>query len=134
MIRREHWFTKKWLNNLAFSLKSVMNFFSWKRGGTQGTFLLFKNVFNMDQYFCGLERGSANLIDNLVQYFSFDSSIDTCHWYCNALNFLRRNMFLLEQQYYLNAKFFSVIKFWISLFIQSGSLLSRIIVSCEIKC
>ena len=34
------------LNKSAFSLKSVMNLFSRKRGGMQGIFLLFKNVFN----------------------------------------------------------------------------------------
>ena len=42
-------------------------------------------------------------------------------------------MFLLVQQYDLNAKFFSVINFLISLFIQGGSLSSQIIVSCGIK-
>ena len=66
LLKREHWFTKKWLNNSAFSLKSVTNLFSWKRGGMQGIFLLFKNVFNIDQYVFGLVRGSANLLVNLV--------------------------------------------------------------------
>ena len=42
-------------------------------------------------------------------------------------------MFLLEQQYDLNAEFFSTINFLISLFIQGGSLSSEIIVSCGIK-
>ena len=46
--------------------KYVMNLFSWKRGGMQGILLLFKNVFNIDQYFCRLVRGLANLLDNLV--------------------------------------------------------------------
>ena len=57
---------KKWLNNSAFSLKSVMNCFHEKRGGMQGIFLLFKNVFNLDQYVFKLVRGSTNLLDNLV--------------------------------------------------------------------
>ena len=30
-LKREHWFRKIWLNNSAFFLKSVMNFFSWER-------------------------------------------------------------------------------------------------------
>ena len=66
LLKREHWFTKKWLNNSVFSLKSVMNLFLWKRGGMQGIFLLFKNVFKIDQYVYGLVRGSANLLENLV--------------------------------------------------------------------
>ena len=57
LLKREHWFTKKWLNNSAFSLNSVMNLFSWKKGGMQGIFLLFKNVSNIDQYVFGLMRG-----------------------------------------------------------------------------
>ena len=40
---------KKQLNNFAFSLKSVKYLFWWKRGGMQGTFLLFNNYFNIDQ-------------------------------------------------------------------------------------
>ena len=44
LLKREHWFTKKWLNNSAFSLKFMMHLFSLKRGGMQGIFLLFKNV------------------------------------------------------------------------------------------
>ena len=56
LLEREHWFTKKWLNNSVFSLKSVMNLFSWKRGGMQGIFLLFKNVFNIEQCFRTSER------------------------------------------------------------------------------
>ena len=38
LLKKEHWFTKKWLNNSAFSLKSVMILFSWKRVGMQGIF------------------------------------------------------------------------------------------------
>ena len=38
LLKRGHWFTKKGLNNLAFSLKSVMNLLSWKRGSMQGMF------------------------------------------------------------------------------------------------
>ena len=66
LLKREHRTTQKWLNNSAFSLKSVTNLFSSKRGSMQGIFLLFKNVFNIDQYVFGLVRGSANLHDNLV--------------------------------------------------------------------
>ena len=32
----------------------------------QGIFLLFKNVFNIDQHVFGLVKVSANLLDNLV--------------------------------------------------------------------
>ena len=42
-------------------------------------------------------------------------------------------MFLLEQQYDLNAEFFSTINFLIFIFIQGGSLSSEIIVSYGIK-
>ena len=45
----------------------------------QGIFLLFKNVFNIDQCVLGLVGGSASLLDNLVLYFSFDSSMDMCN-------------------------------------------------------
>ena len=44
LLKRKHWLTKKWLNNSAFCLKSVMNLFSWKRGGMLGIFLLLKSV------------------------------------------------------------------------------------------
>ena len=46
---REHCFTKQLLNISAFSLKLVMNLSSCNNGGIQGIFLLFKNVFNIDQ-------------------------------------------------------------------------------------
>ena len=38
----EHWLVKKALNSSAFSLKSVINLFSWKIGGIQGTLLPVK--------------------------------------------------------------------------------------------
>ena len=49
------------------------------------------------------------------------------------LGFSRRNMFLLEQQYNVNAKIFSTVNLLISLLIQGGSLSLQIIVSCGIK-
>ena len=48
LLNREHWFLKNLLINSAlFSLKYVMNIFSWKSGGTEWVFLLFKNLFNI---------------------------------------------------------------------------------------
>ena len=49
MFIREHCFAKKLLNISAFSLKFVMNLSSCNNRGIQGTFLLFKNVLNIDQ-------------------------------------------------------------------------------------
>ena len=46
---REHCFAKKLLNIFAFSLKFEMNLSSCNNGVIQGIFLLFKNVFNIDQ-------------------------------------------------------------------------------------
>ena len=48
------------LKTSAFRLKSVINLLSWKIGGITGVFLLFKNVFNMDQYVLRLVLGSNN--------------------------------------------------------------------------
>ena len=130
LLNREYWFPK--LVKSLFSLKSAMILFSWKRGGMQGIILWCKNVLDIDQYVFGLVRGSANLLENLMWHFSFNSSIYMFSWFCKASNFSKRDMFLLEQQCDLNAKFFSTINFLISLFIQGRSLLSQIIVSCGI--
>ena len=46
----EHWSAKKLLKILAFSLKSVTNLSWCSSGGMQGIFLLFRKVFNIDQY------------------------------------------------------------------------------------
>ena len=46
---REHCFAKELLNISVFSLKFVMNLSLCNNGGMQGIFLLFKNVFNIDQ-------------------------------------------------------------------------------------
>ena len=45
----EHWSEKKEFNNSAFSLKSIINLFSWKIGGIQGTFLSVKKHFKIEQ-------------------------------------------------------------------------------------
>ena len=66
LLEREHWFIKKWLNNLPFSLKSVMNLFLWSRRGMQWFFFIFRNIFDIDHYMFELVRGLANLFDNLV--------------------------------------------------------------------
>ena len=46
---KEHCFSKKKLKSSYFFLKSVTYSFPWKKGGTSGIFLLFKNVFNSAQ-------------------------------------------------------------------------------------
>ena len=60
---REHCFAKKALNISAFLLKSMINLFSCSNGGIQGIFLLFRNVFNIDQYDLGLVAGSDSFLD-----------------------------------------------------------------------
>ena len=60
LFSRVHWFAKKVLKSLAFSLKFVINLFSWNRGGMQGIFLLFRKVLKMDQYVFKLVAGLAN--------------------------------------------------------------------------
>ena len=61
LIKVVHCLEKWELKILAFCVKSVINLLSWKTGGIMGIFLLFKNVFNMDQYVFGLVLGSKNL-------------------------------------------------------------------------
>ena len=51
LLKRGHWFTKKGLNNLAFSSKSVMNLLSWKRGSMQGMFCYLEVC---KEFFCYL--------------------------------------------------------------------------------
>ena len=65
LFNRVHWFAKKVLKSSAFSLKFVINLFSWNRGGIQGIFLLFRKVFKMDQYVFELVEGLASLLANL---------------------------------------------------------------------
>ena len=60
-----HWFAKKSVIKFSFSLKFVINLFSWKRGSILGIFLLLWKVFKMDQYAFGLVAGLANLLENL---------------------------------------------------------------------
>ena len=64
-FNRGHWFAKKVLRSSAFSLKIVINLFSWNRGGIEEAFLLLRMVFKMDQYIFELIAGLANLLDNL---------------------------------------------------------------------
>ena len=60
---REHCFAKKVLNISAFFLKSMINLLSCSYNAIQGTFLLFQNVFNIDQYCFGLSAGSNSFLD-----------------------------------------------------------------------
>ena len=57
----EHWLVKKALNSSAFSLKSVINLFSWKIGGIRGNFLPVGKLFKIDQYVFELILGSDNV-------------------------------------------------------------------------
>ena len=54
LLTREHCFEKKSSKSSVFSLKSVMNLPLCNRGGMQGIFLLFRKIFNIDQYDFGL--------------------------------------------------------------------------------
>ena len=56
-------FTKNLLNISAFSLKFVLNLSSCNNGGIQNIFLLFMEVFNIDQEDFGLVMGSDNFLD-----------------------------------------------------------------------
>ena len=63
LIKGEHC-SEKWELKISVScLKSVIYLLSWKIGGITGNniFLLFRKVFNMDQYVLGLVLGSNNL-------------------------------------------------------------------------
>ena len=60
---REHYFAKDVLNISAFLLKSMINLFSYSKVGIQGIFLLFRNIFNIDQYDFGLVTGSNKILD-----------------------------------------------------------------------
>ena len=78
---KEHWLAKRKLNNSAFSLKSIINLFSWKIGGIQETFLpLFANYccfavsFVMVKLFWS-EQNLSNLYLNLSKSVFF-----TKHW------------------------------------------------------
>ena len=57
----EHWSATKLLKTLAFSLKSITNLSWCSSVGMQGIFLLFKKVFNIDQYDFWLVLGSNSL-------------------------------------------------------------------------
>ena len=47
-------FRKLRIKDFSFLFKSALNSFSWKIEVITGTFLLFKNVFNMNKYVLGL--------------------------------------------------------------------------------
>ena len=66
LLTIEHWLAKKLLKILAFSLKSVTNLSWCSSGGMQGIFLLFRKVFNIDQYDFWLVLGSNSLWDKRV--------------------------------------------------------------------
>ena len=59
----EYCLAKKELNSYALFLKSVTYLPWWKSGGIQGIYLLFNNVFNIDQKVFALVAGSINFWD-----------------------------------------------------------------------
>ena len=63
LLTREHSFIKKSFKSSAFSLKPVINLPLCNRGGKQGIFLIFRKVFNIDQYDFGLVLLSNSLSD-----------------------------------------------------------------------
>ena len=107
-LNKEHGFSKKWLNNLAFSLKYMMNLLWWKRGVIQRIFCYWPISFRTSE-----KIGKPSWQFSAVFSFRFfDGYVQ--YWFCKALIFSKRNVFLLEQQCNLNAKFFSIINFLIS--------------------
>ena len=60
------------LNSSAFSLKSVINLFSCKIVGMQGTFLPVRNLFKIDQHIFELILGS----NNFLTIFENDSCVE----------------------------------------------------------
>ena len=62
LLTREYCLVKKSLMSLAFSLKSMISLPLCNRGGIQGIFLLFRKVFNIDQYCLGLVLLSNSLL------------------------------------------------------------------------
>ena len=66
LLTIEHWSLKKLLKIIAFSLKSVTNLSWCSSGRMQGIYLLFRNVFNIDQYDFWLVLGSNSLCDKRV--------------------------------------------------------------------
>ena len=53
---------KKSLNRLALVQKSKTNLPFTNKGGITGIFLLYKNLFNIDQYVLGAALGSLSLL------------------------------------------------------------------------
>ena len=51
LLNRVHWFAKKVLKSLAFSLKFVINLISWNRGGVQGIFYYLKEFLKWTNTF-----------------------------------------------------------------------------------
>ena len=98
---------KKSLKSSAFSLKSIMNLslciVHWV--GIQGIFLLFRKVFNVDQYDFGLVLLSNSLSDRRNFYFSLDSSVVAfkCSW--KDWNLLKRSILFLSREYALKTQF-----------------------------
>ena len=76
LIKGVHCLENSELKISAFCLKSVINLLSWKKiGGITGIFLLFKNVFNTNQYILGLALGST-----FEQYLFFELAINELSW------------------------------------------------------
>ena len=59
LFKKVYWLAKKVLKSSSFSLKFGINLFSWNRGGIKELFLLFREVFKIDQYIFELVTGLA---------------------------------------------------------------------------
>ena len=70
-------------------MKSVINLFSGKIGGIQGTFLPVKKLFKIDQYVFELILGSDNFLAIFVKYSCFEVSIKLSSLFCRELNLSR---------------------------------------------
>ena len=92
------------LDSSAFFFKSVINSFSWYKGEIMGSLLLFKKMFNMDQYvfefiwilnssFGRLEISSYVLSQSCILNSFAETLVSQLHWLFSM--FLRRTLYVL---------------------------------------
>ena len=85
----EHWSGKKLLEIFSFSSKWVTNSSWCSSGGMQEMFLLFRRVFNIDQYDFWLPLGSSNLWDKRALHWFLDSSIKEFNFFWRNWNWFK---------------------------------------------
>ena len=96
-----HCLAKNELNNSAVFVKSVTNLFSLNKSGIIGAFLLFKNIFRIDQYSLADTWEPLSLLDILVQYLSIESFIKLTILLWSSLNSSNAFVFLPLWIYFL---------------------------------